>query len=43
MMTRIWRLAQRIDAHWTGDLLGVVFLFAGGYGALLIGWAVGLK
>lgn len=43
MMTRICRMAQRLDDHWMGDLIGSICLFGSGYGALLIGWGAGLK
>ncbi len=43
MLTEILRLARRLNDHWIGDLLGTVFLFASGYGVLLIGYAAGAQ
>ncbi len=42
-MNRILRLAREIDDHWAGDLLGMISLFAGGYGLLLIGYGMGFE
>ncbi|MGV8987609.1 MAG: hypothetical protein ACOH2H_15165 [Cypionkella sp.] len=42
-MTRFLRALARLDNHWIGDLIGALCLFGCGYGALLIGYAAGLK
>lgn len=39
----ILRALARLDDHWIGDLIGVVALFALGWGGLVIGYAAGLK
>ena len=43
MFERFRLMAQRLDQHWIGDLLGVLSLFASGYGGLLLGYGAGLK
>ena len=42
MLTRIWKMAERLDHRWQGDLLGVICLFGAGYCALLLGYGAGL-
>lgn len=41
-MTKILKLMRRIDDSWQGDLIGVLCVFALGYGLWFAGWAVGL-
>ena len=42
-MMRLLRALAYLDDHWIGDLIGACCLFGGGYGALIIGYAAGLK
>ena len=42
-MARLLRAMARIDAHWMGDLIGSLCLFAMVYCGLLLGYGMGLK
>jgi hypothetical protein len=43
MMARLFRALARLDAHWAGDLIGSICLFAMLYVGLLLGYGMGLK
>lgn len=43
MMARLLRAMARFEAHWVGDAIGVICLFALGYAGLLIGYGLGLQ
>ena len=43
MMARLLRAMARLDAHWMGDFIGSVCLFALLYAGLLLGYGMGLK
>lgn len=43
MMARLLRALARLEAHWVGDAIDVICLFALGYAGLLIGCGLGLK
>lgn len=43
MMARLLRAMARLDAHWAGDLIGSICLFAMLYVGLLLGYGMGLK
>lgn len=42
-MDRWLRVMARIDAHWIGDAIGAVCLFAGLWGCLFLGFAWGFE
>ncbi|WP_299505235.1 hypothetical protein [Cypionkella sp.] len=42
-MARLLRAMARLDAHWTGDLIGAACLFALLFMGLFIGHGLGLK
>jgi hypothetical protein len=41
-MRKLIELANKLNDHWIGDLVGVVSLFGAGYIFLLIGYGLGL-
>lgn len=43
MMARLLRALARLEAHWTGDLIGAVSLFSLLFIGLFIGAGLGLK
>lgn len=43
MMRHVLRALARFEAHWVGDAIGVICLFALGYAGLLIGYGLGLQ
>lgn len=43
MMARLFRALARLDAHWIGDLIGSVCLFAMLYVGLLLGYGMDLR
>lgn len=43
MMRQVLRALARFEAHWAGDAVGAICLFAMGYFGLLIGYGLGLK
>lgn len=40
MIKTLLRAARLLDDHWVGDLLGVLILFFGGYGMLLLSYGM---
>ncbi|WP_268871789.1 hypothetical protein [Cypionkella psychrotolerans] len=42
-MRQVLRALARFEAHWAGDAVGAICLFAMGYFGLLIGYGLGLK
>lgn len=39
-MRKLLATCRRLDDHWVGDLIGVLFLFAFGYAAVFLGFVL---
>lgn len=39
-MRKLLTACRRLDDHWVGDLIGVLFLFAFGYAAVFLGFVL---